>query len=387
MNEPTLEEMMQYMMQSRREAFYLILIIHALFLAVALLVLWLIHRYLFPSVLIKVLMGVALFVYISDSIPRWRVYKYGHKNQNVWHGGIYVGYYECTKCKSLHGGIFGKGPTHKRITDTQCVHDWQAIHSNDFYQKFGLPCKDIIPDDEKSEDEKSTASDSGFLAGQKKYPRVRTAIEEKQSLLLSRLETLGLSPDNFHMLITACKAEQQLTVHVKRKGTEKYRPLVTYPVCASSGTLGPKRQQGDGQVPEGFYHIDRFNPSSSYYLSLGINYPNESDSKKSPASQLGGDIFIHGSCVTIGCLPVTDDLIKEIYLYAIYARNNGQKQIPVYIFPFEMTDTKFTHYTEHYKNDPALITFWENLRRGYLLFDKEKKQLSVKVSASGDYLF
>lgn len=232
-----------------------------------------------------------------------------------------------------------------------------------------------------------TASGSGFLAEQKKYSRVRTAIGEKQSVLISRLETQGLSPDNFHMLITVCKAEQQLTINVKRRGTEKYRPLMTFPICASSGILGPKRQQGDNQVPEGFYYIDRFNPSSNYYLSLGINYPNESDKKKCTSANPGGDIFIHGSCVTVGCLPMTDDLIKEIYLYAIHARNNGQQQIPVYIFPFEMTDMQFTHYVEQYKNTPSLITFWNNLRQGYLLFEKEKKQLPVKVSAAGDYIF
>ncbi len=51
----------------------------------------------------------------------------------------------------------------------------------------------------------------------------------------------------------------------------------TYKVCALAGTLGPKRMEGDYQVPEGFYYINEFNPQSNYYLSLGINYPNESD--------------------------------------------------------------------------------------------------------------
>lgn len=76
-------------------------------------------------------------------------------------------------------------------------------------------------------------------------------------------------------------------------------------------------------------------------MSLGLNYPNLSDRKKSKATNLGGDIFIHGDCVTIGCLPMTNELIKEIYLYAIYAKNNGQEKIPVYIFPIQ--NDRFTH--------------------------------------------
>lgn len=86
------------------------------------------------------------------------------------------------------------------------------------------------------------------------------------------------------------------------------------------------------QVPECFYNIEIFNPASSYYLSLGINYPNLSDKIKGEKSKLGGDIFIHGSTVTIGCILITDDKIKEVYIYSIYAKENGQNKIP---FPFK----------------------------------------------------
>jgi len=231
------------------------------------------------------------------------------------------------------------------------------------------------------------AQNSNFLEDQKRYSRVRTAIAEKQSAIMLNLESHGLALDNFHILITAYKAEQQLTIHVKRKGEDRYQALVTYPVCALSGNLGPKRKQGDRQIPEGLYHIDRFNPSSNFYLSLGLNYPNESDKKKSTASRLGGDIFIHGDCVTIGCLPMTDDLIKEIYLYAIHARNNGQQKIPVYIFPFKMNETNMDRYSNRYRNNPGLIDFWKDLQQAYLLFENEKKQLPVKISEAGNYIF
>jgi murein L,D-transpeptidase YafK len=233
----------------------------------------------------------------------------------------------------------------------------------------------------------SVFAQQDFLSQQKKYVRVRTAITDKEQILVENLRNSGLTTDNVHILIVAYKAEKQLEIYAKKKSETVYKLISTYNVCASSGELGPKRKQGDGQVPEGFYKIDRFNPSSNFYLSLGINYPNQSDRKKSNASNLGGDIFIHGSCVTIGCLPMTEDKIKEIYLYAVFARNNGQNDIPVYIFPFRMTDKNLQTYQNRYTRDQELIDFWTNLKTGYDKFVLEKQTLRVSVDNSGNYQF
>jgi len=73
---------------------------------------------------------------------------------------------------------------------------------------------------------------------------------------------------------------------------------------------------------------------------------------------------------------MTDEKIKEIYLYAVYARNNGQDKIPVYIFPFRMTDTNFQTYKNQYIKNQELIDFWENLKIGYDKFVSEKKTLN-----------
>jgi len=140
-------------------------------------------------------------------------------------------------------------------------------------------------------------------------------------------------------------------------------------------------------VPEGFYHINRFNPTSSFYLSLGINYPNLADKRKSNSSNLGGDIFIHGSCVTIGCLPMTDNYIKEIYLISVLAKNCGQSKIPVYIFPFKMSDQNLTTYCAKYKENKGLISFWNNLKTGYDKFIKTQKELAIGVNENGDYIY
>ena len=226
-----------------------------------------------------------------------------------------------------------------------------------------------------------------FLSQQKKYARVRTAFSEKEQSIAENLRKNGLTSDDVHILITAYKAEKKLEIYAKKKNETDYKLIAVYDVCSSSGKLGPKRKQGDNQVPEGFYNIDRFNPASNFYLSLGINYPNQSDKKKSNASNLGGDIFIHGACVTIGCLPMTDDKIKEIYLYAVFARNNGQSNIPVYIFPFRMTDANFQAYEKRYVQHQTLIDFWTNLKTGYDKFILHKKELKETVDKAGNYLF
>lgn len=226
-----------------------------------------------------------------------------------------------------------------------------------------------------------------FLTEQKKHHRVKTAINEKLNIVEKKLSENGLRLTNFELLMVAYKDVDVLEIYAKKKSAKHFKCIVTYPICARSGSLGPKRKQGDAQVPEGFYYIQRFNPISQYYLSLGLNYPNLSDRKKSNATNLGGDIFIHGDCVTIGCLPMTNELIKEIYLYAIYAKNNGQDNIPVYIFPFKMANSNMKIFSEKFKHDKNLLLFWENLKIGYDKFTENYQKLNYSVSAIGDYVF
>lgn len=222
-----------------------------------------------------------------------------------------------------------------------------------------------------------------FKTAQKKYERVRKAYSNKEKTVQELLKKQDLSVSDISIFIRAFKKEGELELWAKSSTQSAYKLVKTYEVCAASGDLGPKRKRGDGQVPEGFYRIDRFNPASSFHLSLGVNYPNASDqvlSDKNP----GGDIFIHGNCVTIGCLPMTDPLIEEIYVLAVEARNNGQASIPVHIFPFRLSDSKLDTYSKEY---PAHTTFWKNLQKGYAAFEKDKKIPKVTVDKKGNYIF
>src|SRR6185295_14539267 len=80
--------------------------------------------------------------------------------------------------------------------------------------------------------------------------------------------------------------------------------------------------------------VTRFNPLSLFHLSLGLDYPNVADrAAGQPGGSLGGDIFIHGGCASVGCIPLGDQAIEEVYVAALDARARGQQSIPVHIFP------------------------------------------------------
>jgi len=101
--------------------------------------------------------------------------------------------------------------------------------------------------------------------------------------------------------------------------------LRSYYIDLGFSPRGDKSREGDGRTPEGTYYIDRRNPKSAYYLSLGISYPDANDISDARARGVdpGGDIFIHGGPTnvrdrfkrdwTAGCISVTDQEIEEIW--------------------------------------------------------------------------
>ncbi len=150
---------------------------------------------------------------------------------------------------------------------------------------------------------------------------------------------------------------------------------------------GPKRKFGDVQVPEGFYELDWFNPQSNFFLSLHISYPNAADRILGSRANPGGDIFLHGNCVTIGCIPITDDGIKEVYWLAVQVHAAGQQHIPIQIFPGRLTAEGFESLARSHSNLPELAAFWSNLRQGFELFEQNHRSLKITVAADGKYKF
>ncbi|PWJ44741.1 L,D-transpeptidase family protein [Sediminitomix flava] len=204
--------------------------------------------------------------------------------------------------------------------------------------------------------------------------------------MLTLLQNKEIETDELRIYLRAFKKEKQLELWGKNSTDKTYQLIKTYDVCQSSGDLGPKREQGDYQVPEGFYHIDRFNPYSNFHLSLGLNYPNKSDKILGVKNNLGGDIFIHGACVTIGCLPITDEQIKELYIFCIEAKEHGQSKISITIFPSKLSKAEFSRLSLKYKTDSDKIELWKELKSGYDIFNQTHQLPTIGFLSSGRHL-
>lgn len=128
--------------------------------------------------------------------------------------------------------------------------------------------------------------------------------------------------------LLAIKDEKRLELWSEDNGDRHF--IRSYPIKAASGATGPKLREGDHQVPEGVYRLEYLNPNSLYHLSMKINYPNEFDREqalKENRTNLGGDIFIHGNAVSIGCLAMGDPAIEELFTLVAHIGINNVRVI------------------------------------------------------------
>jgi len=216
---------------------------------------------------------------------------------------------------------------------------------------------------------------------------VRTASAEKDALLRERFQTKSLPYPPHAILLRAFKREASLELRATAASDQPYVLVHEYRICTSSGVLGPKRRFGDQQVPEGFYELDWFNPQSNFFLSLHINYPNASDRILGYRQNLGGDIFLHGNCASIGCIPITDDGIKEVYWLAVLVHSQGQAHLPIQIFPARLTDAGLRSLPAAHRNQLELVSFWSNLKEGYDFFENGHVPPHVTTRSDGSYAF
>ncbi|MFA5676165.1 MAG: L,D-transpeptidase family protein [Christensenellales bacterium] len=129
----------------------------------------------------------------------------------------------------------------------------------------------------------------------------------------------------------------------------------SYSVGLGGSPEGHKQAEGDGKTPEGEYYVCKRNRNSSFYLSLGLSYPNKQDAKaalddgrinrrtyesiknaierkEKPSwdTPLGGKIMIHGcggdSDWTAGCIAVDNDIMDILW-------NACPLGTPITVFP------------------------------------------------------
>lgn len=148
---------------------------------------------------------------------------------------------------------------------------------------------------------------------------------------------ISYPPKDIAML--AFKREQIIELWAKGE-KNNWHHIKNYPLKAMSGTLGPKMKRNDGQIPEGIYKVETFNPFSSYHLSMMLNYPNAYDryhARLEGRRDLGNNIFIHGKALSAGCLAVGDHAIDELFTLV---NKVGKPHTQVIISPSDLRKSK-----------------------------------------------
>jgi murein L,D-transpeptidase YafK len=198
--------------------------------------------------------------------------------------------------------------------------------------------------------------------------RANAPIPAKTLAKMDQIGTTASAP----VLIRAYKQEAEFEIW-KQKSDGKYALLKVYPICRWSGQLGPKKTEGDYQVPEGFYTItqQQMNPNSHWYLSFNVGYPNAYDQSY---GRSGGNIMVHGSCGSAGCFSMTDAQIAEIYAIMREAFAGGQSAVQMQSYPFRMTAENLAKH----RLDPN-IAFWKELKTGSDHFEVAQAEPSVLV--------
>jgi murein L,D-transpeptidase YafK len=207
--------------------------------------------------------------------------------------------------------------------------------------------------------------------------RVEAARRAKERAVAEAFRTAGVSWPPEELYVRAFKQERELEVWAGARG-QPLRQVKTFRFCAASGDVGPKRREGDEQVPEGFYTLDQFNPRSQFHLSMRVSYPNDADRRRGEPP-LGGAIYVHGDCASIGCIAIEDDPIEELYLMVLEARGRMKRDVPIHIFPRRLDAEGLAALERHPRATPELVAFWRGLEPGWRLFEETRRPPRVSV--------
>jgi murein L,D-transpeptidase YafK len=198
--------------------------------------------------------------------------------------------------------------------------------------------------------------------------RVEHPLPAKMRQKLAKMNLSMSSP----IMMRIFKQEAVMEVW-KANAQDRYQLVGTYPICAWSGQLGPKKKEGDRQAPEGFYTVTpaQMNPRSGYYLSFDMGYPNKYDRAY---GRTGRNLMIHGACSSSGCYSISDAAVLQVYAFARDAFKGGQKSFQIQAFPFRMTaENMAKHRSSEY------FEFWKNLKVGYDYFEITHRPPEVDV--------
>jgi len=233
----------------------------------------------------------------------------------------------------------------------------------------------------------NTYAQPSYIESQKTNTKISEVYNRVEDSVRKQFVEKNLKWPPQSMYIRSFKFDKLLEVWVKDNEEDSFRLFKSYTICKQSGTIGPKRIEGDLQVPEGFYYINEFNPNSNYHLSLGLNYPNSSDRILSDPNRPGGEIYIHGSCVSTGCIAITDAPIEELYVVASNVKAKGQDFIPVHVYPVKFNvQASVSKMADGLKGNLAMTRFILSLKKVFDYFEENKQLPVVLINQKGEYI-
>ena len=162
--------------------------------------------------------------------------------------------------------------------------------------------------------------------GQTEKEIIRRLAKMKRVILIvtfAILLTMGglVSAQNEVNAIWVKKSERKLHLLTNWKITH------TFAISLGQNPIGHKQKSGDSRTPEGLYYINRRNPDSRFFRSLGISFPNDTDRHLAGlrGEDPGGDIMIHGEPNnpikrrnlakdwTKGCIAMKDEDMRVVW--------------------------------------------------------------------------
>ncbi|MBI5219333.1 MAG: hypothetical protein HY958_10430 [Bacteroidia bacterium] len=214
------------------------------------------------------------------------------------------------------------------------------------------------------------------------------------------------------ILFRVFKIEQEYEIWAGNS-MENLTHIKTIKICAFDGEPGPKLTTSDGKTPEGFYYCDISYGSKYWWMwmkltpddvdksgeasrgssfKMCINYPNAADAERTKkfmkGKNPGGEICIHGNCVSAGCISFKNRAFLPVYYFATKHNTAKYGKLQIHIFPFRFTEKLKSRYCDSYSkiDGKSLKSFWDNLEEGYRLFNKNHRLLNFSYQQD-KYIF
>lgn len=215
------------------------------------------------------------------------------------------------------------------------------------------------------------------------YPNVKAVYDKYWASIQDSMKQRKIDPEKFQVFFRVFKYEKELEIWIKNVGDTRFQLFKTFLLCATSGDLGPKKYNKDGQIPEGFYELTTLMPKDKYkYLAIKLNFPNQAD-KANEKESLTANVFLNGTCETVADIVIDKEDMAQLYILCVEAKNRKEyTYMDIYPCKFNKANNDMlnTYPSEKTK-------FWKNIKDAYLFFEEHHWLPKVHVNGKGQYIY